>query len=69
MPDTSMFSFDYHGVELSSSDFPRDLRGWVAFSIAFAWNTRCRDKEAALELLLHEADNIIGQVKTGKVPE
>jgi len=64
-----MLSFDYHGVQLSSSDFSRDLRGWVAFSIAFAFNTRCHDKDAALELLMHEADNIIDQVKTGKAPE
>jgi len=63
-----MLTFDYHGVELSPSDFPRDLQGWVAFSIAMAFNTRCRDKDAALELLLHEADKIIEQVKTGKAP-
>jgi len=63
-----VLSFDYHGVEMSAADFPRDLRGWVAFSIAFAFNTRCRDKEAALELLLHEADKIIEQVNTGDAP-
>jgi len=63
-----MVTFDYHGVEISPSDFPKNLRGWVAFSIAFAHNTRCRDKDAALELLMYEADKIIEQVKTGKAP-
>lgn len=63
-----MLTFNYHGVELSASDFPRDLKGWIAFSIAMAFNTRCRDKEAALELLMYEADKIIDQVKTGKAP-
>ena len=63
-----MMSIDYHGVELSASDFSRDLRGWVAFSIAYAFNTRCRDKSAALELLLHEADKIIEQVEKGVAP-
>ena len=63
-----MLSMDYHGVELAASDFPRTLEGWVAFSIAFAWNTRCRDKQAAVELLMSEAESIIRQVKEGKAP-
>ena len=63
-----MLKIDYHGVEMSVSDFPRDLRGWVAFSILYAHNTRCRDKDAARDLLLHDADKIIEQVKTGKAP-
>lgn len=61
-----MIEFDYHGVKLSASDFPRDLTGWIAFSIAMAGSTRCRDKDAALELLNGEAERIIEQVKTGK---
>ena len=63
-----MLTFDYHGVEISAADFPKTLQGWVAFSIAFAHNTHCRDKDAAMELLMHEADKIIEQVKTGKAP-
>ena len=63
-----MFEFDYHGIPLSASDFSRDLKGWVAFSILFAANTHCRDKEAALELLNYEAEKIIEQVKTGNAP-
>lgn len=64
-----MLTFDYNGHEICADDFPRDLRGWVAFSIAFAANTRCANKTGQLELLLHEADSIIEQVKTGKAPE
>ena len=55
-------TFDCHGV-ISASDFPRDLRGWVALSIVFAHNTHCKDRDAALELLLYEADRIIEQVR------
>ena len=51
--------FDYNGVELSRSDFGNGPRDYVAFSIAFAHATFCRDKEAALELLYHEADKVI----------
>ena len=61
-------TFDYNGIELSADDFPRDLQGWVAFSIAFAANTKCRDKAATMDLLLHEAERIIEQVKIGKAP-
>lgn len=63
-----MLTMIVNGVELSASDFPRTLEGWVAFSIAFANNTHCRDKEAAVELYLYEAERIIAQVKTGKAP-
>lgn len=63
-----MLSFDYHGIELTAADFEHSLKGWVAFNIAMAFNTRCRDKEAALELLNHAADEIIEQVKKGKAP-
>jgi hypothetical protein len=63
-----MLKLDYHGILLSPSDFSRDLKGWVAFSIAFTASTQCRDKKAALELLTHEAEEIIKQVKTGKAP-
>lgn len=63
-----MIEVDYHGIDLSVSDFPNDLRGWVAYSIAFAANTHCGNKSAALKLLLMEADDIIAQVKTGKAP-
>lgn len=59
---------DWHGVELSADDFDRTLQGWVAFSIAFTASTWCRDKQAALELLNHEAAKIIEQVKEGKAP-
>ncbi len=64
-----MLAFEYNGIYLSADDFPDNLKGWVAFSIAFVANTRCRDKEAALELLLYEAEKIIEQVKTGKAPK
>ncbi len=65
---TMTMYFQYHAIELTAADFPKDLRGWVAFSIAMAAATHCRDKEAAMELLLHEADKIIEQVKTGEAP-
>ncbi len=58
-----MIVFDFHGVEISPSDFPRTLQGWVAYSIAFAHNTHCRDKAAALDLLMHEAEQIIERVR------
>jgi len=57
-----MLSINYHGINLEAQDFPEDLRGYIAFSIAFAWNTRCRDKSCAVELLLCESDNIIQKV-------
>lgn len=63
-----MITFNYNGVELSAADFPKTLQGWVAFSIAFAGNTRCRDNEAAVELLMHEAQSIINQVEKGTAP-
>lgn len=61
-------SFDFNGLQMSASDFPRTLQGWLAFSIAFAAATQCKDKEAALELLLHTADDVIEKVKEGRVP-
>ncbi|MCC7334407.1 MAG: hypothetical protein IT422_04905 [Pirellulaceae bacterium] len=64
-----MMQFDFHGVGLSAEDFKRDLKGWVAFSIAFTLNAHCRNKEAALEILEQAAEDIIQQVKTGKAPE
>lgn len=64
-----MLEFDYHGIRLSAADFDRDLKGWVAFRIAMAFNTHCRDKSTALELLNYDAGRIIEQVKTGKAPE
>lgn len=63
-----MLTLEYHDVELAASDFPRSLRGWVAFNIAHAFNTRCRDKAAALSLLLTAADGIISQVEEGAPP-
>ena len=61
--ETPVISFNYHGVDLSVSDFPRTLAGWVAFSIAFDRNVQCCDKEAAMELLIHEAEQIINRVR------
>ena len=63
-----MLTFMYNGVELSARDFSRDLKGWIAFTIAFANATHCRDKEAALELLTHEAERIIEACKQGTPP-
>ena len=63
-----MFSFDFNGVGLSASDFPRTLQGWVAYSIAFAGSTMCANKEKALELLMYEAERIIEQVESGAAP-
>ena len=63
-----MLTFFFGGVELSAADFPRDARGYIAFSIAFANATGCRDKDAALELLLYEADKLINVATTGMVP-
>ena len=60
---------DFHGVPLSASDFPHDLRGWIAFTILFASNTTCGNREAAIELLLYEADKIIEHVKEGAPPK
>lgn len=57
-----MLTIKYHGIDIESQDFPEDLCGYVAFSIAFAWNTHCRDKNAAIELLLYEANGIIQKV-------
>jgi hypothetical protein len=54
-----MFSIRFGGVELTRADFDKSFRDYVAFSIAFAANTGCRDKEAALELLRYEADSLI----------
>ncbi|NQT17910.1 MAG: hypothetical protein HQ582_34480 [Planctomycetes bacterium] len=62
-------TFTFQGIQLSAADFPRDLAGWVAFSIAYAGTTGCRDKEAAIELLMYEAEKIIEQVAAGKPPE
>lgn len=64
----NMLTFNFSDIELSPTDFPRDLRGWVAYSIAYVGAVRSGDKEAALELLLYEADKIIQQVRTGKAP-
>ena len=54
-----MFSFTFNGIELNRGDFDESLRDYIAYSIAFCCAADCRDKEAALELLRHEADNII----------
>ena len=63
-----MMQFNFNGVPIYRSDFTNDLKGYVAFSIAFANVVKCRDREAALELLNHEAEKIIEQVKSGKAP-
>ena len=59
-----MITFMVNGIEVSPSDFPKDLRGWVAYSVAFIANTHCSDKEAMLELYLHEADSIITRIQS-----
>lgn len=61
-------SFVMNDIELSASDFPRTLQGWVAFSIAMSHATKCRDKKSALELLLSDAEEIIRKVQEGSVP-
>ena len=61
--------FNFNGVHLTVSDFPRTLQGWVAFSIAFIQAVHPSSKEAALELLMHEAEQIIKQVEKGEAPE
>ena len=63
-----MLTMDIHGVELSAADFPKDLQGYIAFSIAMACNTRCRDGQALKELLMSEAENIIERCRIGKPP-
>ena len=59
--------FQFGGVYLNREDFDNSLRDYIAFSIAFAANTQCRDKDAALELLRYEAARIIECVKAGKM--
>jgi len=56
-------SFQVNGIELTAADFPRTLEGWVAFSIAFAAATHCKDKAAALTLLRHEARGLMQRVR------
>lgn len=61
-----------NGVEVLVSDFHRggrDLRDWIAFSIASVANTHCRDKDALLDMLYYEADRIIEQVGVGHGPD
>ena len=58
-----------NGVEVLISDFNRndkDLRDWIAYSIASVANTLCRDKDALLELLYYEADEIIKRCVVGQ---
>ena len=64
-----MFQMEINGSGISAADFPRNLQGWVAFSMAFAMNTRCRDKAAFVELLLRDAEKIVAQCKTGEAPD
>lgn len=59
----------FNGVYLSRSDFGNSIQDYIAFSIAFACDTHCRDKEAALELLQYEAEKLIEVVKAGKTPD
>lgn len=59
--------FSFNGVMLSVADFPNTLEGYIAFSIAFANNVRCANKEAAIELLLHEAGELIEKVRDGSI--
>ena len=63
-----IMTFFYNGIELSAADFPRTIQGWVAFSIAMAAATQCRDKAAALAMLEHEAEKVIRCARTGKIP-
>ena len=67
--ERSMITWNYNGIELSRSDFGTDLRSWVAFSIAMAAATTSADKDAALDLLYREADNIITRVRVEEVKE
>jgi hypothetical protein len=55
--------FQYGGHFFNREDFGRTLRDWVAFSIAFASGVACRDKQAALDLLRHEADSILAALR------
>lgn len=55
-------TFEWNGFDFGRADFGNDLRDWIAFSLALLASTGCRDKEAALQLLYHEADSIIAKV-------
>lgn len=59
-----MFTFFVNDVELSRSDFADTLTDRVAFDIAFASAVRCSDKDALLDLLRHNAQEIIDRVRT-----
>ena len=53
---------DFHDIWLSPSDFDDSLRDEVAFTIAFASNVYCPNRQAALEMLRGFADDIIQTV-------
>lgn len=56
-------SFFFGEHEMSIEDFSKDLKGFVAYTIAFAHSTKCRDKAAALELLDHMAEQILRRAR------
>ena len=53
-----MMTFQYHDHELAASDFPKDDFGRTAFEMGMNWNTRCKTKEAAIELMLASSQSI-----------
>ena len=58
-----MAILSFNNIDLSREDFPDTLQGWVAFSIVFASGVQCADKNAALEYLFEEADEIIQRIQ------
>jgi hypothetical protein len=56
---------EFGGQMIGPHNLPKDQRGWIAWRIATASATLCRDTDAAVELLLYEAYRIIGEVKSG----
>ena len=57
-----MITFQYHDHELTASDFPRDEFGRTAFEMGMNWNTRCSNKEAAVELMVQSSRSIHNRV-------
>lgn len=50
------------GAGLAAGDFPPTIAGAVAWQIASTCNTLCRDKEAAVEMFVATAEQIIHDI-------
>ena len=59
---TERVGVGFSGIFLDELKALGELRGWVAFSILGFAETSCRDKEARMDLLVHETDQIIDYV-------